>query len=104
MVLRHLCRPRDPCGAEIKAGAVSINDALALSIAELASSCQSRYIATKYVWAIAHSPRPREGDSIRALLSTNVRPSRRPWAVNRLPIPNMERPACGVVQDLVTGL
>ena len=35
MVLRHLCRPRDPCGAEIKAGAVSINDALALSIAEL---------------------------------------------------------------------
>ena len=68
------------------------------------SSCQSRYIATKYVWAIAHSPRPREGDSIRALLSTNVRPSRRPWAVNRLPIPNMERPACGVVQDLVTGL
>ena len=37
MVLRHLCRPRDPCGAEIKAGAVSINDALALSIAELVS-------------------------------------------------------------------
>ena len=47
MVLRHLCRPRDPCGAEIKAGAVSINDALALSIAELVrtgvGSCQEVY-------------------------------------------------------------
>ena len=41
MVLRHLCRPRDPCGAEIKAGAVSINDALALSIAELVSEIKS---------------------------------------------------------------
>ena len=41
MVLRHLCRPRDPCGAEIKAGAVSINDALALSIAELDSQKSS---------------------------------------------------------------
>ena len=55
------------------------------------SSCQSRYIATKYVWAIAHSPRPREGDSIRALLSTNVRPSRRPWAVNRLPLSKRQK-------------
>ena len=42
MVLRHLCRPRDPCGAEIKAGAVSINDALALSIAELGNIVGSR--------------------------------------------------------------
>ena len=43
MVLRHLCRPRDPCGAEIKAGAVSINDALALSIAELDSTQNERH-------------------------------------------------------------
>ena len=43
MVLRHLCRPRDPCGAEIKAGAVSINDALALSIAELGKRSYDRF-------------------------------------------------------------
>ena len=43
MVLRHLCRPRDPCGAEIKAGAVSINDALALSIAELVNTLADLY-------------------------------------------------------------
>ena len=47
MVLRHLCRPRDPCGAEIKAGAVSINDALALSIAELDRSRFSGKISNK---------------------------------------------------------